>query len=47
MLDDLHKRKIEVSDEVLILNVCGYIGKTTKNELECNMKLGKTIRFLK
>lgn len=47
MVDELHKRKIDLADEVLILNVGGYIGESTKSELEYATKLGKTIRFLK
>lgn len=46
MLDDLHLEKIELADEVLILNVGGYIGESTKRELEYARRLHKTIRFL-
>jgi hypothetical protein len=46
MLDDLHKRKIELADEVLILNVGGYIGDSTRSEVAHAHKLGKTIRWL-
>ena len=45
-LDDLHLRKIELADEVLILNVDGYIGESTRRELAHARKLGKVIRFL-
>ena len=45
-LDQLHFRKIELADEVLILNVGGYIGQSTRNELEHARKLGKVVRFL-
>ena len=45
-LDQLHFRKIELADEVLILNVGGYIGSSTRNELNHARKLGKPIRFL-
>jgi len=45
-LDKLHLRKIELADEVLVLNVGGYIGESTRRELEYARKLGKTIRFL-
>jgi hypothetical protein len=45
-LDGLHFRKIEMSDVVCILNVGGYMGESTRNELEHARKLGKTIRFL-
>jgi hypothetical protein len=46
MLDKLHFRKIELADEVLILNVDGYIGESTANELRHAESLGKVIRFL-
>jgi hypothetical protein len=45
-LDELHKRKIDLADEVLILNVGGYIGLSTQSELEYAEALGKPIRFL-
>lgn len=46
MLDELHLRKIDLADEVLILNVGGYIGESTARELAYAQKLGKTIRYL-
>lgn len=46
MLDKLHFKKIELADEVLILNVGGYIGKSTQNELNYARQNFKTIRFL-
>ena len=45
-LDDLHMRKIDLADEVLILNVGGYIGESTSRELEYAKQSGKKIRFL-
>lgn len=45
-LDELHKRKIDLADEVLILNVEGYIGKSTKSELEYAKKNNKIIKYL-
>ena len=45
-LDELHKRKIDLADEVLILNVGGYIGDSTRSELEYAQRLGKPVRFL-
>ena len=45
-LDELHKRKIDISDEVLILNVGGYIGESTKSELDYAIAHGKRVRFL-
>jgi hypothetical protein len=46
MLDELHKRKIDLADEVLFLNVDGYIGESTKRELEYSKKNKKIVRFL-
>lgn len=46
MLDQLHMRKIDLCDEVLILNCDGYIGESTARELAYARKLGKVVRFL-
>lgn len=45
-LDVLHLRKIDLADEVLILNVDGYIGESTEQELWYAQEQGKVIRFL-
>jgi len=45
-LDELHLRKIDLADEVVILNVGGYIGESTRRELEYARTLGKPMRFL-
>jgi hypothetical protein len=45
-LDELHKRKIDLADEVLVLNVGGYIGDSTRNEIEYATRLGMRIRYL-
>lgn len=45
-LDELHLRKIDLADEVLILNVGGYIGESTRRELEYATKKGRTVRYL-
>jgi len=44
-LDELHKRKIDLADEVLILNVSDYIGKSTMSELVYARTHGKTVWF--
>jgi len=46
MLDELHKRKIDLSDEILVLNVGGYIGESTQNEINYAKNLNKKILFL-
>lgn len=45
-LDLLHLHKISLADEVLILNVGGYIGESTQRELDFARYHGKRIRFL-
>ena len=45
-LDELHLRKIDLADTVWILNVNGYIGDSTRKELEYAQKVGKPIVFL-
>jgi hypothetical protein len=45
-LDELHWRKIDLADEVLILNVGGYIGESTRGEIKYALTNGKKIRYL-
>jgi hypothetical protein len=45
-LDILHLHKIDEADLVRILNVGGYIGHSTRRELEYAQRLGKPIIFL-
>jgi energy-coupling factor transporter ATP-binding protein EcfA2 len=45
-LDELHKRKIDMANEILVLNVGGYIGDSTAGEIEYAMRLNKTVRYL-
>jgi len=44
-LDQLHFKKIEMSDEIIVLNIGGYIGESTSNEIEHARRLGKLIRY--
>ena len=46
MLDDIHKRKIDMADEIFVINVGGYIGESTKSEIEYASKMGKKINYL-
>ena len=46
MLDDMHKRKIDMADEIYVINVGGYIGSSTKSEIEYARKTGKTVTYL-
>uniref|UniRef100_A0A6M3JNI5 Uncharacterized protein n=1 Tax=viral metagenome TaxID=1070528 RepID=A0A6M3JNI5_9ZZZZ len=45
-LDELHLRKIDLADEVLILNVDGYIGESTCGEVNYAINQGKVVRYL-
>lgn len=46
MLDDMHKRKIDMADEIFVINVDGYIGTSTKSEIEYAKKMGKVVNYL-
>ncbi|MFI3242387.1 MAG: hypothetical protein R3Y43_07460 [Alphaproteobacteria bacterium] len=46
MLDDMHKRKIDMADEIFVINVGGYIGSSTKSEIEYAIKTGKKVNYL-
>lgn len=46
MLDDMHKRKIDMSDEIYVINVGGYIGDSTKSEIEYAIRTGKKVNYL-
>ena len=46
MLDDIHKRKIDMSDEIFVINVGGYIGDSTRSEIEYALAHGKKVRYL-
>ncbi|MET8102731.1 hypothetical protein ABZV29_40925 [Streptomyces sp. NPDC005236] len=44
-LDNLHLRKIDLADDVLVINPGGYIGDSTRREIAYARSLGKTIRY--
>ncbi|KEZ90170.1 MULTISPECIES: hypothetical protein [Clostridia] len=46
MLDDMHKRKIDMADEIFVINVDGYIGDSTRSEIEYAIKTGKGVTYL-
>ncbi len=46
MLDDMHKRKIDMADGIFVINVGGYIGSSTRSEIEYAAAHGKTIEYL-
>ena len=46
MLDDMHKRKIDMADEIFVINKDHYIGSSTKSEIEYALALGKVVNYL-
>ncbi|HUX56066.1 MAG TPA: hypothetical protein VMV77_03775 [Bacteroidales bacterium] len=46
MLDDMHKRKIDLADEIFVINVGGYIGSSTNSEIEYALKTNKSVKYL-
>ena len=46
MLDDMHKRKIDMADGIFVINVEGYIGSSTRSEIEYAKEHHKTIEYL-
>jgi len=46
IVNEVHMRKIDISDEVVILNVGGYIGESTRNELNYAKSTGKKVRYV-
>jgi hypothetical protein len=46
MLDNMHKRKIDMADAIYVINVDSYIGSSTKSEIEYALKNGKKVLYL-
>jgi len=46
MLDELHKRKIDLADYIFVLNVGGYIGESTRSEINYAKAHGKRVEYL-
>lgn len=46
MLDEIHKAKIDLADEIFVINVNGYIGESTRSEIEWATALKKKINYL-
>ena len=45
-LNDLHKRKIDMADEIFVINKNGYIGSSTKSEIEYAIKTNKKVNYM-
>lgn len=46
ILDELHLRKIDLADQVLVVNVGGYIGEGTKREIAYAQSLNKSVVYM-
>lgn len=46
MLDDMHKRKIDMADSIYVIIVGGYIGDSTRSEIEYAKANGKSVEYL-
>lgn len=46
MLGEIHKRKIDLADEIFVINKDNYIGQSTRQEIAYAFAHGKKIRFL-
>ena len=46
MLDDMYKRKIDLSDMIYVINVGGYTLESTRSEIEYAISTGKEVHYL-
>ena len=46
LLDDIYKRKIDMSDEIYVINKGGYIGESTRSEIEYAKKKNKIVNYM-
>lgn len=46
MLDDMHFSKIDMADEIYVINVGGYIGSSTQREIEYATANNKIVNYL-
>ncbi len=46
MLDDMHKQKIDMEDEIYVIDVGGYIGDSAWSEIEYAKAIGKQVYYL-
>ena len=46
MLGDMHKRRIDMADEIFVINKNGYIGSSTKSEIEYAKQTGKNVVYM-
>jgi hypothetical protein len=46
LLELVHRRKIDLADEIFVIDVDGYIGESTAKEIEYAIQTGKPVRYL-
>lgn len=46
MLDDMHRRKIDMADEIYVIHVGGNVGSSTRSEIDYAKGTGKPVRYL-
>lgn len=45
-IDEAHMKKIELSDAIFVVNIGGYIGESTRKEIDYAKKHGKDVLYL-
>lgn len=45
MLDNMHRQKIDMADEIFVIDVDGYIGESTKAEIDYAISKGKPVKY--
>lgn len=45
-IDQLHFRKIDLADEIFVVNVGGYVGSSTRREIDYARSLDKPVRWM-
>ncbi|MFK7601558.1 hypothetical protein ACI3L1_05040 [Deinococcus sp. SM5_A1] len=45
-LAELHRRKIDLAEEILVINVGGHVGDSTRSEIDYARAQGKRVRWL-
>lgn len=46
IVDEVHLRKIDLASEVFVMNIGGYIGESTRREIQYAKEQGKAINYL-
>jgi hypothetical protein len=46
MLDELHKRKIDMANRIHVVNLGGYVGRSTRSEIDYAEAHGKPVTYM-